>query len=140
MKMMIKTEHLFYNHLTFQNPRLTPEPFSMHSHNTYELLFFEGGDASYIIDQSKYKLHKNDLVLIRPGKYHCIEFASDSPYARINIAFSDTVVKKSLLTHLPSELEVIACPPGSILNELFCRMTYYETALSESGFAEVAND
>ena len=71
-KMIIKTEQLTYNYLTFKKPTLNPEPFSMHCHTTYELIFFEKGEANYIIDENKYKLHKNDLIFIRPYKYHYI--------------------------------------------------------------------
>ena len=95
--MIIKTEQISYNHLTFKKPSLAPEPFSMHCHNTYEFIFFEKGEANYIIDENKYKLRKNDLVFIRPSKYHCIEFTKDTEYSRINIAFPDTFVNKNLL-------------------------------------------
>ena len=52
--MIIKTEQLTYNYLTFKKPTLNPEPFSMHCHTTYELIFFEKGEANYIIDENKY--------------------------------------------------------------------------------------
>ena len=135
--MIIETEHLIYNHKTYENPRRTPEPFSRHCHNTYEILFFESGEANYIIDEKKYKLHKNDLIFIRPFKYHYIEFTRDSEYSRINIAFSDKVVRDELLKSVPEELEVINCQPESILLELFSRMDYYASKLVENEFVEM---
>lgn len=135
--MIIKTEQLLYNHVTFTRPSQKLEPFSMHCHNTYELIFFERGDASYIIDQNKYKLHKNDLIFIRPSKYHYIEFTGESEYSRINIAFSESLVSPSLLASVPSELEVISCPSGSILEGIFRRIDYYSTKLSEACFTEL---
>jgi AraC-like DNA-binding protein len=135
--MIIKTEHLLYNHRSYKNPLLDPVPFSRHCHNTYEILFFERGEASYIIDEKKYKLHKNDLVFIRPYKYHYIEFTKGTEYSRINIAFSEQVVKGSLLSSVPDELEVINCPQESVLWGLFSRMNYYASKLDEVDFAEL---
>ena len=135
--MIIKTEYILYNHETFKQPSLTPEPFSLHCHNTYELIFFERGEANYIIDEKKYKLHKNDLILIRPYKYHHIEFTRDTEYSRINIAFSGSLIKESLLQSLPEELEIINCPPDSIIGGLFSRMGYYARRLPEDMFIDI---
>lgn len=135
--MIIETEHLLYNHKTYENPKLNPEPFSRHCHNTYEILFFERGEANYIIDDKKYRLHKNDLIFIRPYKYHYIEFTKDTEYARINIAFSEQVVRGELIEEIPEELEVINCPKDSVLHGLFSRMDYYASRLGESDFIEL---
>ena len=132
--MNIKTEQLSYNHLTFKQPSLHANLFSMHCHNTYEFLFFEKGEANYIIDEKKYKLRKNDLVFIRPYKYHYIEFTKDTEYSRINIAFSDTFLDKKLLQTIPHELEVINCPADSVIAGVFGRMDYYTSKLTEETF------
>ena len=135
--MIIKTEQLTYNYLTFKKPTLNPEPFSMHCHTTYELIFFEKGEANYIIDENKYKLHKNDLIFIRPYKYHYIEFTKDTEYSRINIAFSDKIVNKEVLSAISNDIEIINCPQNSILENLFKRMTYYATKLNTDSFEEI---
>ena len=135
--MTFKTEQLLYNHLAFKKPSERPETFSMHCHNTYELIFFEKGEANYIIDEKKYKLHKNDLIFIRPYKYHYIEFTKDTEYSRINIAFPDTFVKRELLQAIPSEIEVINCPPESIIAGLFSRLDYYIEKLNKESFSEI---
>ena len=133
--MVIKTEQLVYSQTTYKNPLL--HPFSMHCHSTYELIFFEGGEASYIIDEKKYKLHKNDLVFARPFKYHCIEFSGDCDYSRINITFEGSIVGEELLASVPAELDVINCPPDSILHGIFSRMRYYSSRLDESDFTRL---
>ena len=135
--MIIKTEQLLYNYTTFKNPSLNPEPFSVHCHNSYEFIFFEKGNANYIIDEKKYKLHKNDLIFIRPYKYHHIEFTSDTEYSRVNIAFTDKIVNKGLLNAIPDTLEIINCPPESMLGNLFGRMNYYASKLNHDGFTEI---
>ena len=135
--MTFKTEHLLYNHMSFHKPSERPETFSMHCHNTYELIFFEKGEANYIIDEKKYKLHKNDLIFIRPFKYHYIEFTRDTEYSRINIAFPDTFVNSELLRSIAPEIEVVNFPPESIIAGLFARMDYYSERLDNDGFAEI---
>ena len=135
--MNFKTELLGYNHFTFKKPSERPETFSMHCHNTYELIFFEKGEANYIIDDKKYKLRKNDLIFIRPYKYHYIEFTKDTEYSRFNIAFSDTLINRNLLQSIPNEIEVINCPPESIIAELFNRMEYYTIRLNKEDFIEI---
>lgn len=135
--MTFKTEQVLYNHLAFHKPSERPETFSMHCHNTYELIFFEKGEANYIIDEKKYKLHKNDLIFIRPFKYHYIEFTKDTEYSRINIAFPDNFVNSELLQSIPPEIEVINFPPESIIAGLFTRMDYYSEKLDTDGFREI---
>ena len=63
-------EDLFFKHEISHN--LSKDAYSMHSHNTYELLYFVSGDATHVIEDRKYKLKRGDLVLIRPSKYHFI--------------------------------------------------------------------
>lgn len=68
--MDISDENLVYNHKYYKNPSASPEAFLKHSHNTYELIFFEKGKVTYFIEGKKYELKKNDLVVIRPMKFH----------------------------------------------------------------------
>lgn len=135
--MSIKNEHLLYDYKTIKTPSNNAKSFLKHCHNSYEIIFFKSGHASYVIDEKKYKLHKNDLIFIRPFKYHYIEFFDDSEYSRVNIAFSETIINKSLLSTIPRELEVINCPPGSILESIFNRMNYYTSILLENDFLEL---
>ena len=90
-----------------------------------------------LTDDKKYKLHKNDLIFIRPYKYHCIEFTKDTEYSRINIAFSDDAVGSSLPASIPLQLEVTNHPEGSIIAEIFGRMDYYTSRLSEKSFCDM---
>lgn len=39
--MDIETDYLTYNHYHYKNPASIPENFQKHSHNTYEIIFFE---------------------------------------------------------------------------------------------------
>ena len=82
-----------------------PQPndfISTHLHNSYELLFFYGGDADYSIAGSIYHLNKNDLLLIKPSTFHNLILLSSHPYERIVCNFSEAVLPPELLDHFKS--------------------------------------
>lgn len=129
--------YYYYDHSCLADPYDHRRSFMFHSHNTYELVFFEGGDAIYVIEDRKYTLKKNDLVFIRPRRYHYIDMKSNAKYTRINIAFERDFVGKDLLHSIPEGIEVINCPPKSIIAENLKRIDYYRENLGEEDFASV---
>lgn len=131
------TKNLTYNHFNYTNPLSEPETFMMHSHNSYELVFFERGNATYIIEDRKYSLKKNDLVFIRPLLYHYIEIQPNSEYTRFNLAFSEDFIGPQLLQSVPEGIEVINCPKGGIISDIFAKMDYYRLHLPEEAFIDV---
>ncbi len=135
--MNITAKQLVYNHFLFRNPHSHSEGFMMHSHNTYELIFFEKGEATYIIENKKYQLKKNDLILIRPLKHHYIEVSPNSEYARYSVAFSPALIGEQLVDKIPKEIEVINCPKESVIAHIFDRMDYYNANLEENSFLDV---
>lgn len=55
-----------------------------HSHDFYELYYFIGGRASYIVENKKYQLRHGDLLLIPPGELHQLDMTDSSQlYERI---------------------------------------------------------
>lgn len=135
--MNVSTKSLTYTHKLYKNPSSYPELAMRHSHNSYELLFFERGEATYVIENRKYKLRRGDLVFIRPQRYHYVELAPSCEYSRFNIGFESALVGKELVRSIPLELEVIHCKKDSIISDLFSRMDYYSTALTESEFTDL---
>lgn len=133
-KMDIETDYLKYNHYRYKNPTSIPENFQKHSHNTYEIIFFEKGDAIYVIEDKRYQLNRGDLVLIRPIKYHYIELKGTSEYSRFNLAFNKYFLDEKLLKSIPESLEILNCPKGSLIADLFARMEYYENNYDEKSF------
>ncbi len=131
------SSYYFYSHGCMQNPYDHRQSFMLHSHNTYELLFFERGDAVYVIEDRKYILKKNDLVFIRPRSYHYIDLQSNAEYSRINIAFDADFVGRDILRNIPAGIEVINCPKKSIIAENLGRMDYYRENLGDEDFASV---
>ncbi len=126
-----------YDHSRLQSPYDHRSWFSRHSHNTYELLFFEEGDATYVIEDKKYKLNPNDLVITRPGQYHYIDLHSNAPYSRISVTFDAEFVGKELLCSIPDEIEIVNCPKKSIIAENLSRIDYYRDNLGEEDFCVV---
>lgn len=47
-----------------------------HAHDFYEIYFFVGGSAKYILEKSAYPLAKNTLIVVPPHREHSVEFLS----------------------------------------------------------------
>lgn len=65
---------------------LCPPSVPPHFHNQYELLFFETGDASYMVEGNYYDLSEGDLLITNPREMHCPVFKTNREYQR-NIIF-----------------------------------------------------
>ncbi|MBE5747032.1 MAG: AraC family transcriptional regulator [Clostridiales bacterium] len=135
--MEILTEKIVYNHHRLSNPCNHPSLSMKHTHNMYEIIFFEKGDVNYVIEDRKYSLKKYDLVFTRPLKYHYVETKSNSEYARYNILFDASLVDAEILNSLPANFEVINCPSEGIISDLFKRLDYYSSVLSETSFTDI---
>lgn len=133
----IKRPNITYNHSVYKNPHEHSQAFMMHSHNSYEILFFENGDVNYVIEDRKYNLKTNDLVFIRPLRYHYLEIRSKAEYSRFNISFDSKFINKKLLDDVPDEIEVINCPNESIIAENFKRMDFYNAEIEEEDFVKI---
>ena len=53
------TDKIFFKHAISED--LPCDTYSMHTHNTYELIYFLDGDATHVIEDRKYKLKKATL-------------------------------------------------------------------------------
>lgn len=107
-----------------------------HSHNAYEILFITHGDATYVIEDRKYKLKKNDLIFTRPNKHHYIQLDSDVYYERYNITFNEEDVNLDIEKLIPKDLEIINCS-GEIIGDCFKKADYYSTILNKDAFIDV---
>lgn len=135
--MEIKRPDLVYNHRVLINAREKPQLQMKHSHNTYEIIFFESGDVDYVMEGRRYRLRKNDLVLTRPYTYHYIEVRSSSEYSRFNVAFDESVIGSELIAKLPEGIEVINCSEAGVITENFKRMERYSREFCEEDFLEL---
>jgi AraC-like DNA-binding protein len=53
-----------------------------HFHNSYEILFFQKGDAVYMVEGKEYNLSDGDILITNPRELHCPVFKSDKEYTR----------------------------------------------------------
>ena len=91
----IKAEQNFdYNH---SESRHSPNV-SEHFHNCYEILFFQKGDAVYMVESKIYELSEGDILITNPRELHCPVFKSDNTYKR-SIIF----LKQSYLSEFITE-------------------------------------
>ena len=134
--MEILTNDLIYNHKVLNYMRSRPHFSMKHVHNTCELIFFEHGDAHYIVESRRYHLRNNDLIITLPGSYHYIEIKGNVEYSRYNVAFNPALLG-NILNLVPKNLDVLNCPNGGVIAENFRRMDYYSQCLNETDFQEV---
>lgn len=126
------TDKMFFKHEASEN--LSCDTYSMHTHNSYELLFFLEGKATHVIEDRKYKLKKGDLILIRPLKYHFIQIDEPARYERYDILFDpqrDGIESAKLL---PEDLEVISVGGNRIIEDIFQKMDLYRQNSDDATF------
>ena len=110
----------------------------MHTHNLYEIIFFVKGDAFHIIEDRKYQLTKNDLILIQPQKYHYIDIESNKEYERHNLLFNAEALGFNDIDGFNNLSEVINLSGNKIAIELFSKMNFYHKNLNKADFENVA--
>lgn len=81
---------LMFRHLTDEHPN--NDPFYMHIHDQYEILYFVGGVASFTAETTKTPLIPGMLMLLRPMESHCITILEPQPYERFTINFSEDLL------------------------------------------------
>lgn len=96
-----ETEHYLYSHTLTKNPQF--QPFDMHAHNQYELLFIINGDAKYTIEGNTFPIHSGDLIIIKPRLYHTIHFPEATTYERFNVYFNKLPFNKAVVDEVFSK-------------------------------------
>lgn len=119
---------LYLDHSTYIEP--APDLLYRHTHSQYELLYILSGDLTHVVEDRKYKLHKHDLVIVRPNQYHFIQIDSGANYERYNLLFDPELLGLDLVSRLPQDMEVVSCQGRGMLTELFLKLDYYQSVLS----------
>ncbi len=87
---MYMQQSLLYGELYYAR-KVTPRPeydeSSLHSHQKYEVLYFESGHAELVFETKKVLLYPGSLVLVPPATKHRINILSDLTYKRTVINF-----------------------------------------------------
>lgn len=123
---------LIYRHKVSEH--LPNDAYSMHIHNTYELIYFLDGDASHIIEDRKYKLKRGDLVLIRPLTYHFIQIEGQTRYDRYNVLFDPKLHGIEGVELIPDGLEVVSLEGNRTAEDIFRRCDLYRERCTEETF------
>lgn len=97
------------------------EYFRPHYHEYYEIFTLLDGSAIHFVNDKKIKLHKGDMVFIRPCDIHDYKCESGKPFSMMNIGFNtqtaDLLFKYLDCNHTVTDLLNNSLPPTVHLNE-----------------------
>lgn len=91
-------DNMIYNELKNLNTKhmykITDNPNSMrfHLHDSYEVMLFLSGNASYFIENNSYNLKYGDLIITNTSEIHAPIFKTSDTYERIIFHFSPQLV------------------------------------------------
>lgn len=119
------------------NEILTFDDYKEHFHIVYEFMLFIEGDLEYVIENKKYKLEPYDLLLIKPGQHHYINFLSTGKYERFVITFDKSLVPLHIANSF-SKKEQILSVKGTPLMGLFDRFDTYRKTFDGEDLYEVS--
>ena len=130
-----KSSNLYFKHSITKDPAC--DSFYMHTHSMYELLYFVSGDATFVIEDKRYKLKTGDLVLIRPMKYHYIQIDSSAVYERYDILFDERALRIDNTHKAEDSIEVINLIDRTVSCDIIKKLDYYSEKLSGDDFMDV---
>lgn len=109
--------------------------FTMHIHDGCEIYFFVSGNVEYLVEGSRYPLHENSLMIMRPAEAHTPKITAGSTYERYAVnfplSFADALDPERRLTRAFTER-----PLGS--NNMFSSSDI-DTALIKRLFSEMCS-
>ena len=130
-----ETDKPFYKHELSHN--LSKDVYSVHTHNSYELLYFVKGDATYVIEDRKYKLKEGDLILIRPFLHHFVQIDSQTDYERYDILFDAKKHGVASALLLPEDVTIVNLAGNPIAADVFKRCDFYRKNTDEGTFFQI---
>ena len=126
-----------YNYKTIPPKNALIKNLSGHSHNAYEFIYFLGGDATYVVENKRYKLRPGDLIITRPSTYHFIQVDTNVAYERHNVLFDHKRLGVNMHM-LPEGIDVLNIADGAIISEIFEKMIFYAKKFSAEEFVDIA--
>ena len=130
-----RTDTLEFHHSTSMP---TPDFIPSHAHNKTELLLLLGGEASYVMEDSRRKLCKNDIVITRPAVFHSIDVECGTLYDRFSILFDHTRIDGIDFSSVFDKINVVNCSEMSIINQNIKKMELYCLRYDEKSFCDLA--
>ena len=80
-----------------------PSDFKMHTHESYELYYFVGGNGIYRVEGTPYPLEEGDILIMRPAEAHYIDITDNKPYTRLSVNF-----KANLFSYIDPDGKLLA--------------------------------
>ena len=136
MKEVIQiADRLFFKYEVSEN--LPADKFGRHAHNAHEILYMLDGDATYIIEDRKYKLKKGDLIFTRPMQYHAIHLDSPARYERYAIQFDAEALGVESTSLIPKDLDVMHADGYDSVEQFFQKCDRYRKCCSPELFEQI---
>ena len=129
---------MLYQHIKSENS--SSLNLNAHSHITYEILYIIKGDVSLISEGRRYRLLKNDLILIPSRNFHRIVFESDCEYDRCNLALTSSIAKsvRFPLANSSKDTILFRLQNNNEIADAFQKLDYFCKNLPEDAFFDVA--
>lgn len=87
----------------------------LHSHEGYEIYFFQKGKANYIIGSAVYSLTAGDLLIFKGDTMHHAKPTLDVPYGRTVLNFKLSYITDVLPSSMMEQMEYLLNKPGGQL-------------------------
>ncbi len=116
-------DNLIFNHSLIND--IKQNEMAPHSHDMYELIYLKDGELTYVVESKKYKIKKNNLIIVRPVNIHYIEFNKYDVYERYDIIFDKSNFTLDIDKLLPKSLNIFNCEYNKSILNLFEKMDFY---------------
>lgn len=128
-----KKEDFIYNHRVYDNAK--DKEFAMHSHNLYEFIYVFSGELEYVIENKKYLIKPDTLIIIKPYTYHYFTITSHYDYEKISVLLPSDTLQVDLP---PFDSSKIISNPGEIIKNIFYKMSFYYKNFSKNNFYKLS--
>lgn len=137
----IHSTHLRYDYLLDLQPtsEARKREYYQHMHNDYEILFFYKGNADYIIENQRYHLNTNDMLIIKPMVYHGLHVLSSEPYERCVFNFARSILTEEQIRFLDETSPIHHLESNGAIHHIFDTMRASEDLLSSAEFEFMTN-
>lgn len=124
----------FHDKGLFVMHRCTPDGkkanFFRHFHEDYEILFFADVKGEYVIENHKYAISPNDMLLIKPGKYHYLQLTGGN-YERLVINVEPDFLPEGLLKRAFLNGEFFHLEPAGTIASCFRKIIDYRRSFAD---------
>ncbi len=123
-------------HTTTEKPDGVP----MHTHEVYELILVKSGKGYYVVEDRRYPLQKNTLIITHPSNVHRILIESkEQPYERYVLMYDPQQLLPKLYDAIPKDLDILYLDSNHIIVELIRKMDFYCQRLQGEALERLMN-